>query len=73
MRIKPGGDYLIAVNTKGEIFEAKIASASTDVNIAGSAGDLYSCGYSRDSTTFIVGGDTSLLYVFNATSRVNTL
>lgn len=42
-------------------------------SISGSSGGLYSCAYARDSTYFAVAGDDSHIYMFNATSRANTI
>lgn len=48
-------------------------STNTYTTISGSSGGLYSCAYARDSTYFAVAGVDSRVFVFNATSRANSI
>lgn len=73
IRIKPNSDYFISANVLGNVLEGVVSSNTTYTSISGSSGGLYSCAYSRDSTYFAVAGDDSHIYMFNATSRANTI
>jgi WD40 repeat protein len=55
LRIRPGGQYLIATNSNGNLYSADMIGNNTIVADA-FPNSLYSCGYSRDSSYFATAG-----------------
>lgn len=72
LRIRPGGVYFIAANYNGNLYSSDVNG--TDVILTdASPSPLNSCGYSRDSSYFASAGANGKVYMYNATSRNNTL
>lgn len=71
LRIRPGGLYFIATNADGNLFQSDMNGVNTFHQ--DSAGGLFACGYTRDSTYFAAGGTDGKIYMYNATNRNNSL
>ena len=69
---RPGTEYFICINTDNKIYELYTYSR-TWVEYDNSDQPLYTASYAPDGSYFMAAGQNGIVYMFNATNRVNTL